>query len=130
MANWEQFHAFIKSNYIVQDDSGNVLTLVFEVNGGRSQIIVLERQSFKSSDSDWVTVSSPVGKVANINLTLALRKANGYVVGGLTIEDDFLLVRHSAPLANLDANEIVEPMLTLARVADQLEAGLVGGDEF
>lgn len=130
MATWDQFHQLIASNYRIQDDRGDMLTLVFEVNGGRSQIVVLAHQGFSASQGDWVTISSPIGQAAGINLTLALMKADEYVVGGLTIDGDFLIARHAVPLANLDANEIDEPMRALCMMADQLEAALVGGDDY
>jgi hypothetical protein len=130
MATWNQFHQLIKSNYRIQEDRGDTLTLVFDVNGGRSQLVVLEKQGFGASSGDWVTISSPIGNAAGINLTLAMMKANEYVVGGLTIDGDFLIARHAVPLANLDANEIDEPMRVLCMMADQLEAALVGGDDY
>jgi hypothetical protein len=130
MATWDQFHQLITSNFQVQEDKGDVLTLVFDLKGGRSQLVILQKQGFEASDSDWATISSPVGEAASVNLTLALMKAHEYVVGGLTIDGDYLVVRHALPLANLDANEIDEPLRVVCMVADQLEAELVGGDDF
>lgn len=130
MATWGDFHRFIKENYRIQEDRGDLLVLVFELDRDRSQLVVLERQSFRASSGEWVLISSPIGKAADIDVALALSTANNHVVGGLTIDEDLLITRHAVPLANLDTNEIEEPLQVLCLMADQMEASLIGGDQF
>ena len=41
---------------------------------------------------------------------------------------DKVLVTNSSPLSNLDTNELVDPMLSILRTADELEDTLLGVD--
>lgn len=50
--------------------------------------------------------------------------------GGLAIVNDFLMVRHTVPLLNLNLNEFERPLLLVTTTADDLEQELVGGDRF
>jgi hypothetical protein len=79
-----------------------MLTLVLEVNGGRSEIVVREKPGFDASKGVSVMIASPIGRAARLNLTLAMMKAN----------------------------EIDEPMRVVSMMADQMQAALVGGDDY
>jgi len=133
LANWEQLKKFIGDNYVVSSDVGNGLKLEFIGDGGRTQLMFITYFSLNNGSEGWVTLESPVGKTAEIDLTRALGGAGGVVCGGLALWDadpTLVMMKHAVPLENLDANELVRPMQLLAISADKLEQELTGEDRF
>ena len=97
---------------------------------GRSQLLVLQRAALLNGAEDWAVLTSPVGPAAKVDLAVALSKVGNMVVGGLAIEGDILVLKHTIPLANLDTNEFERPLRLLLSSADDLEEELVGGDQY
>jgi hypothetical protein len=130
MATWNDFTAYVKANFKVQKDDGNVLVLTFDVGEGRSQIVVIQRAALMNGAEEWAVLNSPVGPAAKVDLAKALAKVGNMVVGGLAMEGDIVVLKHPIPLTNLDTNEFMRPLHLLLGSADDLEEELVGGDRF
>lgn len=130
MATWDEFTTYVKANYTISRDDGDALVLAFAVGEGRSQLLVLQRAALLNGAEDWAVLTSPVGPAAKVDLAVALSKVGNMVVGGLAIEGDILVLKHTIPLANLDTNEFERPLRLLLSSADDLEEELVGGDQY
>lgn len=63
-----------------------------------------------------------------MDLKRASEVLGGMLIGGIMTEGDYVFVTNATPLANLDANEIVEPLKRVTSIADSLESGLLGKD--
>jgi len=101
-----------------------------DIDGGRTQVMVLQREVLDHKE-DWVQIATPFARVADVDLATVLEEiALTSVVGGAVIMGEYLVLRHSVPLQNLDANEFEEPLELVASTADQLEEQFVGGDNF
>lgn len=130
MASWEDVARFIRSNYKVAIDEQNHLGMIFDLDGSRSQTVHLWKQVLDGGLEEWMQIESPVGRLGSANADSLLREVGGMVCGGLATTGEFLVLRHSVPLANVDINEIERPLKLVLASADRLERIFVGGDEF
>jgi hypothetical protein len=133
LASWEEVKKFVHDNFVVEQDLGQGMRLLFSGDTERTQLVFLTFMNLNNSTEEWLVIESPVGKAAEIDLALALTKAGDVICGGLGLwgaDPSLLMMRHAVPLENLDANELVRPMQLLAGSADRLEQELTLGDRF
>lgn len=127
VATWQQVKNYIYANYNVASDEGHMLTLVFETEGGRSQMITLghvEADQFSS-----VVFSSPIAEWTQVSADRVLR-ATEEVPASIRSIGQFIVAAHNQLLATIDEAEIDLPLALLTYQADQLERYLGLGDRF
>jgi hypothetical protein len=129
MATWDELHSYIRVTYKVAEDTGTFMKLLFNVGGGRSQVVFVGRNDTGGGDS-YATISSPFGTVGKLDLAAVLSELGEYVVGGAAVYGDLVVLRHSIPLDNLDPNEFEGPLHLVLNTADILEEKFVGGDDY
>lgn len=129
MTSWQDAKRYVHANYKATDVSDSLLKLIFNTANLRSQVVFVAYDTNNVGD-EWVRVNSPIGKVSEIDLVRAGTMLADRIVGGLVIYGDTVHVTNSVPLSNLDANEIVEPLERVMAIADQIEAELVGSDNY
>src|SRR5574344_1365216 len=125
---WNDVKKYILSHYKVSDDDDDILTLVFEMDNARSQIVFIEKAT-SADGSVWIQISSPVGVIDPIAIEGALLLLNEKVCGGLIKIEDKYYVRYAVPVENLSVEEIGTPLNVVMRAADEIEARFVGGDD-
>lgn len=130
MANWQSAKQYLLSNYKCSEVGTDALKLVFDLDDGRSQVVIVEPAGADAQSAAWLDFHSPIGDVSRIDLPKALARTNDFVLGGLSLRGDIVTLRATVPLENLDRNEIEEPLRMVTRVADKLEREFVGGDEY
>jgi hypothetical protein len=129
VADWNTIADYVRANWKISDDHGDRLGLLFGVGDERSQVIVLTRGGNQQGE-EWIHFTSPIGTVGNVDVEKAALRANGYLCGGIVIDGGHVVARHSAPLENIDTNELERPMQVLLEMADSIEKDLTGGDEY
>jgi hypothetical protein len=130
MATWKDLVAYIRSEYEVLRDEPDQIRILFEFEDERTQVIVLSHEVMDQK-YDWVQIASPCGLAAELDLVRVLTEIGERTVAcGAAIMGEYLVIRHSLPLENLDINEFEDPLNLLAGTADLLEEMFVGGDEF
>jgi hypothetical protein len=93
-------------------------------------MVILAREVLDKRE-EWVQIASPCGKAAEVDLGQLLAELGSTtVVGGAVIMGEYVVIRHSLPLENLDINEFVDPLALIAGTADLIEERYVGGDGF
>jgi ABC-type taurine transport system ATPase subunit len=120
MATKDETLQYISDNYPIESLSEDALKIVFELEGGRTQVvyaIVLE---------SLLLVDSPFAALDDINANIAFKLAEESFFG-IRRSEDFYFVRHVIPLADVDASEIDLGLGLVAQTADTLES-VVGGD--
>ncbi len=130
MTTWQDLTTYVRSNYKIADEATDLIKLIFETSGLRSQMVLLTRQALMGGDEEWVQMSSPVASLGSVNLEAFLREAGNIVCGGAALDGDFLVIQHAAPRINLDINEFERPLGLVTSTADSLEKKLVGSDRF
>lgn len=140
MATWNDLVRYIRVRYeVIRDDQDEIRILYrFGANEndedrlaeGRTQVIILAREVLDKKE-DWVQLATPFARVADVDVAETLTEMGlTTVVGGAVIMGEWLVLRHSLPLRNLDYNELDDPLHLVADAADTLEQLYTGGDNF
>ena len=119
MANWTELKQFLYNNYKIDNDSGDVIRMLFDTGNGRSQFISVH------NFDPLVTFSAPFGKVSDIKPATVLKSA--VPVGGWQVKDCYTRI-HTSWIATLDELEVHAPIDALVTRADELEKELTGKD--
>jgi hypothetical protein len=131
MATWDNLAAYIRKNYIIKNEEGDLIVLDFDLGGGRSQLVFTRPERLLDGGEEWVLIESVIGSLDEVNLRAALDQVGDLVCGGLArLGNDLIGLRHAVPLANLDVNEFERPLVLVTSSADRLERNLVGLDRF
>ncbi|HEY1573078.1 MAG TPA: hypothetical protein VGG05_17180 [Pseudonocardiaceae bacterium] len=130
MATWGDLVAFVRTEYRVTRVDTDEIRIEVEFEDERRQAVVIYREVLDQRE-EWVQIASPCGKAAEVNLPALLAELGGTAVcGGAVIMGEYVAVRHSLPLENLDINEFTDPLALVAGVADELEEKFTGGDGY
>jgi hypothetical protein len=130
MATWGDLVAFVRTEYRVTRVEQDEIRIEVEFDDERRQAVVIYREVLDQRE-EWVQLASPCGRAAEVNLTALLTElGHTAVCGGAVIMGDYVAIRHSLPLENLDINEFVDPLALVAGVADELEEKFTGGDGY
>ena len=130
MTTWNDLTSYVKNKYKISDEQPNMIKLIFETGGMRSQVVILWHMTLANGSEEWVQIESPFGELGSIDLAQALQAVGNTVCGGMALFGNMVTFRHSLPLENLNINEFESPLALVTTTADQLEKNLVGGDKF
>ena len=128
MASWDGLRDYIKSNYIVGADELNMLGLDFKFDDGRTQKVIVSRESLNGAD--WIQILTPVCEESELDPREALLKSGQMIVGGLALIDGTIYFRHSLPIKDLDIDEFEVPFQLAVGFGDALEKEIVGIDRY
>lgn len=130
MADWDALHRYIKSQYKISEDNITSVTLLFNVDDTRSQLVMVHRAG-EVEGSEWAVISTAVCDEKDVDYRQALIKSADMIVGGLALIDDGpLIFRHSIRLRDLDPAEFEEPLRIAVNFGDLLERELTGADKY
>jgi hypothetical protein len=130
VATWEDLVTFVRTEYRVTKVEPDEVRLLVEFEDERRQMVILAREVLDKRE-EWVQIASPCGKAAEVDLAQLLTELGSTtVVGGAVIMGEYVVLRHSLPLENLDINEFVDPLGLIAGTADVIEERYVGGDGY
>ena len=128
MATWEDLRDFVRTEYQVTRMERDEIRLTLKFDDERRQMVILSKEMLDGRD-EWVQIASPCGRAAEVDLRQLLAElGETSVVGGAVIIGEYVVLRHSLPLANLDINEFVDPLALVAGTADLIEERYVGED--
>ena len=136
MADWGDLVAYIRQTYdVIRYEPDEVRIRVSFARDpedilGRRQIMVVAHEILDQKE-DWVQIATPFARVQEVDLHEVLTEVgNTIVVGGVALMGDYLVLRHSLPLINLDINEFTDPLDLVASGAEELERRFTGRDEY
>jgi hypothetical protein len=130
LATWSALSDFLRANYKISDETADSFKLIFDVGNLRSQVVFLWRMNLLDGTEEWVQIESPFGRLDSVDLYGAVKDMRDSVCGGIATMGELVTVRHAAPLANMDINELERPLLLVTTTADRLERQFQGGDTF
>jgi hypothetical protein len=130
VASWSDLVGYVRSNYKIADEQPEMLKLVFELDGLRSQVVFLWHLTLVDGQEDWVQIESPIGDLGAVDLLQALQQISNAVCGGLAVYGQVVTFRHAVPLLNLNINELERPLSLVIHTADRLERMLTGADKY
>jgi hypothetical protein len=122
MASQIEVINYIKSNYRCEEIGGGTLKFIFELDGGRSQLV------FADITETTIQYLSPFATISDVTPKQALEANADYSLGMGLLGEQYM-IKHLAFLADLDESEISGGFRVVANIADALENKLVGGDK-
>jgi S1-C subfamily serine protease len=135
MAAWPELVRFIELEYDVTRREPDEIRVRVHYGGQdvdddeRTQIAVVAREDVDGQE--WVQIATPFARADDVDVAAVLSEIGATtVVGGAVIMGDYLVLRHSLPLENLDINEFVEPLELVAGSAELLEEMFTGDDDY
>lgn len=120
MTTWQDLRQFIHASYPVHGDENDLISLVFDLEG-RTQLVFVSPVDVPIGDGQWAQVQSPCAKLSDVDLGALVARASGFPVGGVAVQGEMVMLRHSVRLQDLDAEEFTVPLRTLTVFADILE---------
>lgn len=136
MADWGDLVAYIRISYdVIQFEPDEVRIRVSFAKDAedilsRRQIMVVAHEILDQKE-DWVQIATPFARVDQVDLREVLTEVGDTtVVGGVVVMGDYVVLRHSLPLINLDINEFTDPLELVASAAEDLERRFTGRDEY
>ncbi|GEL26437.1 hypothetical protein PSU4_53910 [Pseudonocardia sulfidoxydans NBRC 16205] len=128
MASWDDLVSYVRVRYEIMRQHDQELWFNLPTTGERTQLVVV-RQVVGDDGHTWAQISSPICRVAEVDLTELLSLASASVVGGVVTVDGIAVFRHSVPLGDANLGSFDRPFRHVADVADDLEEKLTGRDE-
>lgn len=133
MAGWDDLMSFVRVRYEIMRQRENELWFNLPTTGQRTQMVVV-RLVTGGGGHPWAQITSPVGRIGQVDLTRLLELAAEPVVGGVISEHGLVLFRHSIPLrttelADTELDGFDRSFKLVVEVADRLELELTGADE-
>lgn len=137
MASWRDLQKYIRDNYrVIRDEPEEIrIRVTFraknpEDDPDRTQTVVIAREVLDKRE-EWVQIATPFARASEVDLHAVLEEiGHTTVVGGAVIMGPYLVLRHSLPLMNLDANEFDDPLELVTGSAEQLEEQITGRDDY
>jgi hypothetical protein len=130
VASWNDLVGYVRSNYKISEERPDMIKLVFELEGLRTQAVFLWYLTLDDGREDWVQIESGIGELGSLDLSQALQQISNTVCGGLALVGTLVTYRHAVPLANLNINEFQRPLSLVTTTADRLERVLTGSDRY
>jgi hypothetical protein len=128
VAEWDDLVAFVRVRYEIMRQADGELWFRLPTTGERTQLVAV-RLVTGEDDHPWAQITSPVGRVADLDLPRLLELAGEYVAGGAAAVDGVVVYRHSIPLGDTALDGFDRSFRLVVDVADRLEHELTGADE-
>lgn len=133
MAGWDDLMSFVRVRYEIMRQRENELWFNLPTTGERTQIVVV-RLVTGEDGHPWAQITSPVGRIGQVDLVKLLELAAEPVTGGVVSENGLVLFRHSIPLRTTELGDTEldgfdRSFKLVVGVADRLELELTGADE-
>lgn len=122
MATLQEFENWVISNLAGSKEDGLLRTLV-PLPGGRDHLVI-----FMGNEN--TTVAHALVASSTKHLQKICEDVFHKTVGGVSVYDGTVFLQEAIPLADVDASEIVHAVVTIAKVADELEKKYEGGDKY
>jgi hypothetical protein len=129
MATWETLRQYIASNYVIAAQDPMSVRLVFDLGNGRSQNVMVV--GHMEAGYEYVVIWTLVCHESQISLRDALLRNMHMPVGHLAMaENGAVVLRHTAPLKDLDIDEFEVPLRAVTQAGDMLEAQYTMVDQY
>jgi hypothetical protein len=135
LADWGDLVTYIRQSYdVIQYKPDEVRIRVSFLKDeddilGRRQIMVVAHEILDQKE-DWVQIATPFARIEQVDLQEVLTEVGDTIVVGGVLMGEYVVLRHSLPLINLDINEFTDPLDLVASAAEQLERRFTGRDDY
>jgi hypothetical protein len=128
VAEWDDLVAFVRVRYEIMRQADGELWFRLPTKADRTQLVAVQLVTGED-DHPWAQITSPIGRVADLDLARMLELAGESVAGGAVAVEGVAVFRHSIPFGDTALDGFDRPFRLVVDVADRLEHELTGGDE-
>ena len=122
MPTWTDIKDHARSNYKLAEEHDNNLKLVFQYPGGRLQAVIVAH--YEAMGRVWIDFSSACCQYERLDPRAALQQSFNLAVGGLCLDGEVYVVRHTVAAELLRLEDLDLLMHAVARAAHQIERSL------
>jgi len=128
MAEWGEVQKHMRANYRLQNDDGEMMSVVWSYDDGRSQKVVVRR--YMSNERAMVEFKSPFAKEGQVDAEAMLRQNSQMTLATIALSGDVYLAIYNLLLDSASIEDFDYILHRVAGVADALEAKYVENDVF
>ena len=129
MATWNELVGYLARNYSC-NINGDTVTLPYSFSDGRTQNVFVTLGG-NNEWGEWAHVASAIADTSQIGKLEAIcREIHFKICGGIVIDGNFIVLRATLPLLNLDDNEIDHSIALVVNIAEEMEKKYIGTDNF
>ena len=128
MSNWMRVREHLRKTYKLEDDEGELVSMVWSFPDDRTQKVVV--RTFKAFDRELVEIKSAFAKGAEVEATVLLARNAELPLGTIALSGDVLFVVYNVLLEDLSDADLRLYMTEVATVADTLEKQYGTGDRY
>ncbi|MFT6144899.1 MAG: hypothetical protein ACJAZO_003860 [Myxococcota bacterium] len=128
MPSWNDVRDRLRTTYKLEDDEGELLSIVWTLADNRTQKVVIKH--FKLHERDMVEIKSAFAKGVIPDPTELLAKNAEMPLTTVALAGDIYFVVYNAPLKNLHDDDLTFFMTSVATSADSLEKEFGTGDTY
>jgi hypothetical protein len=128
VADWDELGTFVRVRYEIMRQREDELWFNLPTTGERTQVVAVRRVT-GADGHPWAQITSPIGRIGQVDLVQLLELAGEPVTGGVVSEDGLILFRHAVPLGETAVQGFDRAFRLVVGVADSLEHRLTGADE-
>ena len=125
---WSAVQAHMRGKYKLQDDTPDMMSMVWVYDDDRSQKIIVRR--FRSADRDLVEFKSAFARRADVEPETLLVENSRLPIATVALSGDVYIAIYNALLDHLHLDDFDFLLSRVAGVADTLEEKFVRRDDF
>lgn len=114
---------YLKTKYAAEQVSEGLYSLEVKWTDGRSQLVLVV------VGDNIVSVSSPVGKLSDVNLANLVKFVSETSPWGVRIVGDWVTISDAGFTESMDAVELDVPIRFISEAADEIEHALSNGGD-
>lgn len=127
MATWNEISGALTNNnsFRAEMQNDSLVKALLKTENGRDHIVWVGHRD------DEIVLSALICKLDEVKLdALFGSDLISEITYGFSAVGEYLCIRHVALLADMDATELIKPLVALAYIGDMLEKAIVGGDNY
>jgi hypothetical protein len=121
MHSWDEVTAYVRNHYQYEEPGeGYILFVSVDEQGGRNAVFLA--RLVRPGEEMWVEMTTPVGKVGEVDLNTIAFRIGGHRCGGISIGSDLVLVRHTFPIDSISESAFEKYRAAVTSAARALAA--------
>ena len=128
MTTWSQVQETMRSTYALEDDTPDMMSMVWSYDDGRSQKIIIRK--YAAFGREMVEFKSPFARKSDVDPLAMLRKNSELPLATIALSGDVYIVVYNAMLEHLHMGDFTLYVSRVAAVADTLEEKYAQRDDF
>lgn len=126
MATWNEVRGYLESIGMTQQ-TANTWTGTVNLSDGRSHTVWVSEIDVDGVESDTLLLHAPFATTSQMSTEEALAQTRNLPYGLGKIDQIFTL-KNPVLIQDVDANEVLQPVITMALFADAIEKSIHGED--